>query len=118
MSLVRLIRKSTGGLISCRVVFVCVAILSILFARSAPPGFPHLSPPGFRHTLISLGFDSHSDSDHRQCFDREDSQGAISPSSTPTAPPPILSRHPSPASEPLLEIVTDGLHYDRPPPLG
>jgi hypothetical protein len=118
MSLVRFIRKSTGGLISCRVVFVCVAILSILLARSALPSFPHLSPPGFRHTLISLGFDSHADSDHRQCFDREDSQGAISPSSTPTAPPPILSRHPSPASEPLLEIVTDGLHYDRPPPLG
>jgi hypothetical protein len=118
MSLVRLIRKGIGGLISCRAAFVCVAILSILLARRAPPSFPHLSPPGFRHTSISLGVDSHSDSDHRQCFDREDSQGAISPSSTPIAPPPVFSPHSLPVAESLLEIVTDGLHYDRPPPLG
>jgi hypothetical protein len=41
VSLVRLIRKSAGCLISCRTAFVCVAVLSILLARSAPPSFPN-----------------------------------------------------------------------------
>jgi hypothetical protein len=114
MLLVRPIRKSTGSLVSCRAAFICVAALSILLARSAPANFPHIFPPSFSHTSFSLAFNS--DSDHRQCFDREDSQGVASPSTAPTAPPPVFSPRPMPTSEPLLEIVTDGLHYNRPPP--
>ena len=117
MLLVRRLRKSTGGLVSYRVAFICVTALGILLARSARLSFPHISPPGFRHTSLSLAFHSHSGSDRRQCFDREDSPGITSLPATLLVPPPVFSPRPTPTSEPLSEIVTDGLHYNRPPPV-
>jgi hypothetical protein len=117
MSLIRPIRKGIGGLVSYRTVVMCVAALSILLARSAPPSFPHISSPSFQLTSLSLAFDTHSTSDHRRCFDREDPQGVTSASTTPSTPPLVFFPPPAPTSDPLLEFVTDGLHYNRPPPI-
>lgn len=117
MLLVRRLRKSTSGLVSYRITFICVTALGILLARSAPLNFPHVSPPSLRHTSLCVAFHSHSSSDRRQCFDREDSPGTTSLPATLIAPPPVFSPRPTPRSEPLSEIVTDGLHYNRPPPV-
>jgi hypothetical protein len=117
MSLIRPTRKGISGLVSYRAVVMCVAALSIFLARSAPPSFPRISPPSFRLTSLSLAFGSHSTSDHRRCFDREDPQGVTSASTSPSTPPPVFFPPPAPTSDPLLEFVTDGLHYNRPPPV-
>ena len=109
MALVRRIRKSIRGLVSRRGAIMCAAVLSILLARSAPPGLPHIS--------LRLAVNSHADHDHRQCFDHEDSQCGTSPSATLTIPPPVVSPHPARTFEPFVEIVTDGWHYNRPPPI-
>jgi hypothetical protein len=109
MSLVRPIRKSSRGLVSYRVLIMCVAALSLLLARSAPPSLPHIS--------LSLAVNSQADHDHRQCFDHEDSQWATSPRTSLTTPPPVVSPHPTPTAEPFVEIVTGGWHYNRPPPI-
>jgi len=109
MSLVLPIRKSRYGLISYRVAIMCVAALSFLLARNAPPSFPH--------TSISLTISSHADHDPKPCFDHDDSQWALPPSAALGAPPPVMSAHLTPTVEPFVEIVTDGLHYNRPPPI-
>lgn len=109
MSLVGPIRKRCRSLVSYRAGIMCVATLTILLARSAPPSFPNIS--------LSLDVTSHADHDHRQCFDHEDPQWAISPSASLTIPPPVVSAHPAPTDKPLVEVVTDGLHYNRPPPI-
>jgi hypothetical protein len=109
MSLVRPIRKSSRGLVSYRVLIMCVAALSLLLARSAPPSLPHIS--------LSLAVNSQADHDHRQCFDHEDSQWATSPRTSLTTPPPVVSPHPTASVEPSVAIVTDGWHYNRPPPI-
>jgi len=109
MALVRRIRKSLRALVSRRGAIMCAAGLSILLARSAPPSFPHIS--------LRLAVNSHADHDHRQCFDHEDSQWGTSPSATLTIPPTVVSPHPTRTFEPFVEIVTDGWHYNRPPPI-
>jgi hypothetical protein len=109
MSLVRPIRKSSCGLISYRVLIMCIAALSLLSVRMAPPSLPHIS--------TGLAVNSPADHDHRLCFDHEDSQWATTPSIAVNAPPPVVSRHPTPSVEPSLEIVKEGWHYNRPPPI-
>ena len=109
MSLARPIRKSSRGLVSYRVLVVCIAALSLLSVRIAPPSLPH----------ISTGFavNSPADHDHRLCFDHEDSQWATSLSILLTTPPPVVSPHPTHGVEPSFEIVKEGWHYNRPPPI-
>ena len=108
MSLVRPTRKRSHGLVLHRVVIVCVAALSILLARSASSSFQHIP--------LSLTVSSHADHDHRQCFDHEDSQWATA-ASTLLSTPPLASVQLTRTAEPFVEIVTDGLHYNRPPPI-
>lgn len=117
MSLGRPVRKSTCGLVSYRAAIMCVAILIVLVARIAPPGFPDTPPPSFRNTSLSLAFGSHADLAHRQCFDREDSPWVTSPSIYADWSTPVFSPHPTHTPELFVEIVTDGWHYNRPPPI-
>lgn len=108
MFFVRDIGKSSHGLVLNRAVIMCVAAVGILLARTTPPSFPHLK----------LTVNSQADHGHRQCFDHEDSQWVGPPPSTAQAtPPPVVSSHLTYASEPFVEIATEGLHYNRPPPL-
>ena len=109
MSLIRPIRKSSRGLVSYRVLIMCVAALSLLLARSAPPSLPHIS--------LSLAVNSQADHDHRQCFDHEGFQWETSLTATLIAPPPVASHHLISTVAPSAEIVMDGWHYNRPPPI-
>jgi len=108
MSLVRPLRKSICGLVSYRAAMMCVAALSVLFARSAPPNLPHIYLDSAVHSL--------TDHDHRQCFDHEGFQWGTSPSATLLTPPPVESLRLIPPPAPVVEIVRDGWHYNRPPP--
>ena len=109
MSLVRPIWKSSRGLVSYRVLIMCIAALSLLSVRIAPPSLPHIS--------TGLAVYSPADHDHRLCFDHEDSPCATTPSAALNTPPPVVSLHPILSDEPSVAIVTDGWHYNRPPPL-
>jgi hypothetical protein len=109
MSLVRPTRKSSRGLVSYCVLIMCVAALSLLSVRIAPPALPHIA--------TGLTVYSPADHDHRLCFDHEDSQWATTPSFALNAPLPPVSLHPTHSVEPSFEIVKDGWHYNRPPPI-
>ena len=109
MSLVRPIRKSSRGLVSFRVL-MCVAALSLLLVRIVPPSLPNIS--------TGLAVNSQADHGHRPCFDHEDSQWATTATFALNTPPPVVSLHPIPSDEPSVAIVTDGWHYNRPPPIG
>ncbi|MFZ0279775.1 MAG: hypothetical protein WAL60_22980 [Candidatus Sulfotelmatobacter sp.] len=107
MSLVRLFRKGSRGLITYRAAVMCVATLGIFCGRVTPPSF----------VPASVSVSTHTDHDRRHYFDHEDSQWAAAPSAALNAPPPVASSEPVRASEFLLELVTDGWHYNRPPPI-
>lgn len=109
MSLVRPFRKSSRGLVSYRVLIMCIAALSLLSVRIAPPNLPHIS--------AGLAVNSPADHDHRLCFDHEDSQCATCPSALLTTPPPVVALHLTSSIEPSFEIVKEGWHYNRPPPI-
>jgi hypothetical protein len=109
MSLVRPIRKSSRGLVSCRVLIMCVAALSLLSVRIAPPSLPHIS--------TGLAVNAQAAHDHRLCFDHEDSQWATTPRIALNTPPRVVSPHPTHGVEPSFEIVKEGWHYNRPPPI-
>jgi hypothetical protein len=109
MSLVRPIRKSSRGLVSYRVLIMCIAALSLLSVRIAPPSLPHIS--------TGLAVNSQADHNHRLSFDHEDSQWAICPSALLTIPPPVVALHLTSSVEPSFEIVKEGWHYNRPPPI-
>ncbi|MGA7908932.1 MAG: hypothetical protein WCA16_16095 [Candidatus Sulfotelmatobacter sp.] len=108
MPLVLSTRKSFCGLLSCRAAIMCVGALGILLARAAPVGF---SP-----SSLCLTVSSHAAHD-RQCFDHEDAQWVVSPSAPPSAPPPVVSLQPVHAADPFVTFDTNGLHYNRPPPI-
>jgi hypothetical protein len=108
MSLVRPIRKSSRGLVSFRVL-MCVAALSLLLVRIAPPSLPNIS--------TGLAVNSQADHGHRPCFDHEDPQWATTPSIELNTPLPVVSPRPIASVEPSVAIVTDGWHYNRPPPI-
>jgi hypothetical protein len=109
MSLVRPIRKSSRALVSHRVLIMCVAALSLLSVRIAPPSLPHIS--------TGLTVNSPADHYHRLCFDHEDSQWATCPSTLLTAPQRVVSPHLTPSVESSFETVKEGWHYNRPPPI-
>jgi hypothetical protein len=109
MSLLRPNWKSSRGLVSYRVLIMCIAALSLLSVRIAPPSLPHVSTGLAVNSLVEHG--------HRLCFDHEDSQWATTPSVALNAPPPVVSPHPTDSVEPSFEIVKEGWHYNRPPPI-
>lgn len=109
MSLVRPFRKSIGGVVSYRAAIMCVAALSVLLARGAPPSLPHFYPGSIVHSLAEHG--------HRQCFDNEAFQWGTSPGATLTTPPPVVSPHLIATASPAVGIVGDGWHFNRPPPI-
>jgi len=116
MWLVRRFRKSTGGLDLARAAFVCVAALSVLLARSTPQSFPRFSSPSSSHTSITRALNSQNDPSHRQSFDREDSQWATFETRKLSDPSPVFSPHATSSLELFVGLVTDGFHYNRPPP--
>ena len=103
------ISKSVFGPVSFRAVIMCVAALGMLWVRSVPVALPHSSRSIAFHSSVNHG--------HRQCFDHEDSQWASPPASPRTAPPPAVSSRATYAAGVLVEFVTDGWHYNRPPPI-
>ena len=109
MWLVRPIRKSSRGVVSYRVLIMCVAALSLLSVRIAPPSLPHIS--------TGLAVNSPADHDHRLSFDHEDSQWATTPSTALNTPPSVVSHRLTRTAEAFVENVTDCLHYNRPPPI-
>jgi len=109
MSLVRPIRKSSRGFISNRAAVMCVAALSVILGRSAPPSLPHI--------YLDSTVTSHANHDHRLCFDHQDSQWETSPISTLLTRPPVVSPRLIPRAAVFDEVVTDGWHYNRAPPI-
>jgi hypothetical protein len=109
MSLVRPIRKGSRGLVSYRVLIMCIAALSLLSVRIAPPALPHIS--------TGLAVNSPANHDHRLCFDHEDSQWATCPSVLLVTPPPAVALHLTQSVKPSFEIMKEGWHYNRPPPI-
>ncbi len=109
MAPLRRTSKSMCGLIPFRAVIMCVAALSMLWARSVPTDFPHSSH--------SLAVHAAGDHDHRPCFDHEDSQLASAPSAPRTAPPPTASSTVTYALSTFVDLVNGGWHYNRPPPI-
>jgi hypothetical protein len=107
MSFLRLFRKGSGGLISYRTAVMCVATFGIFCGSVTPPNFSH----------ASVNVSTRADHDRRHCFDHEDSRWAAAPSRALNAPPPVVSSEPVCTSEFLLDLVTDGWHYNRPPPI-
>jgi hypothetical protein len=108
MSFVRVMRKSSSGFLSYRAAIICVAALGIFWGRVAPPAF----------SQASVNVSTHADHDRQHCFSHEDSQWVVTPSATPNARPPFVSSRLVRPSQSLVELVTDGWHYNRPPPIG
>jgi hypothetical protein len=100
---------SLCSLITYRAAIMCVAALSMLWARSAPTHFAYSSH--------SLTFQTAADHDHRQCFDHEDSQLASAPSGPQIFSPPAVSSRAIYAAASFVEFENDGWHYNRPPPI-
>lgn len=109
MSPSRPIQNTIRNSISYRAAIMCIAALSVLWARNAAVSVS-LSP-------ISSAFHAPSDHDHRLCFDHEDPQWLTAPNTALAEPSLIVSSQPSRNAEPPIEFVTDGWHYNRPPPL-
>jgi hypothetical protein len=104
------IRKNIRGLISCRAGIMCLAALSLLWARNIPPTI------GF--TSSCAAFQSLADHDHRPCFDHEDPQWPAAMSAALATPWLTVSSRSSHPVETPVGFVTDGWHYNRPPPIG
>jgi hypothetical protein len=107
MSLLRPIWNSSRGLVFCRVLIMCIAVLSLLSVRIAPPSLPQIS--------TGLTVNLPADHDHRPCFDHEDSRWQTTPIFALNAPLPAVSPHPTDGVEPAFEIAIAGWHYNRPP---
>jgi len=107
LSLSRRIRKVTHSSISYRAAVLCLAALSVSWARYVPPSVSYSSPNSAFHTIW--------DHDRHLCFDHEDPQWPTAPSTALSTLSPIVSSQPIRNAEPPVEFMTDG-HYDRPPP--
>jgi hypothetical protein len=110
MALIRLLWKRNFGKLSHRAVIVCTALLGFLLVRAAPLSLQRLTHGSVSHSL--------STHDHKQFFDHDDFQWLSPPRGTLTAPTQVASSHLPVAAPPHVDIVTDGWHYNRPPPLG
>jgi hypothetical protein len=108
MSLVRPLRDCKRGLSSYRAAIMCIAALSVVLARSAPPSLPHI--------YLGSAVDCQADHDHRQCFDHKDSEWGSFPSATLTISPSAVSPHWNSTGPATVEMMTEGWHYNRPPP--
>ncbi len=107
MSLVPRIQKTNHGLTLRRTVIICAFALAALLARYSPP---YLSSTSARTAVRSHG------NPDRQFFDHEDAQW-VAPVVVVRAAPMRSAVPELRSQEPLVEIVTNGLHYDRPPPI-
>lgn len=108
MLLIRPPRKSICGLFSYRAAVMCLAALGILLAHGALASVSHSS------LKVSVGLRvAH---DQRQCFDHEDAQWLASSSATLSTGLSVVQLQPVRIAQPFVEIVTDGMHYNRPPP--
>lgn len=107
MSFRRSLHKSNCELAAA---IMCVVALCGLLARYVPPSFAG--------TAAGCTVGARSNPAHGQCFDHEDSAWGAPPSAALTAPFPVASPHLARSSELLGESVTDGWHYNRPPPIG
>jgi hypothetical protein len=54
---------------------------------------------------------------HGQCFDHEDSQWVSPPAATVVIPSSTTSPQLAPIADPFVKDMTDGSHYNRPPPI-
>jgi len=88
---------------------MCVAALCALLARYAPPSFAS--------TSARFAVNSCANRVHRQCFDHEDSAWVSPPSATLAAPFPVVAPDLTCRTDPSVENVMDGWHYNRPPPI-
>ena len=109
MSLVRATRKIIGSSGAIRVLILCFAVAGLLCARSVPPTIPH--------ALCHSNVVSQADHGHKQYFDQEGLQWANRPNTPLAVPPVVVSFQACAPSETFVETVTNGLHYNRPPPL-
>jgi len=91
------------------VLILCVAVVGLLFVRGVPEKIPHA--PGHSNVVAP------TDHGYKQYFDHEDSQWATRPSSPSAMPPVVAAFRPVAAAEPFVETVSNGLPYNRPPPL-
>lgn len=103
------LRKSNRGSHYYRAAVMCVAALSLLLARSAPPSLPH--------TFADSAVISGADDTHRFLFDQENFQWGTFASFAQSTPPPVAAPHRVMSAEPSLEVSTKGWHYNRPPPI-
>ena len=88
---------------------MCVAALGVLLVRGVPPRLPQID--------LETSVHSFPDHEHRLLFDHQDFQwGAFSTATQPT-PPPAASPHLIAAVASSFEIVRDGWHFNRPPPV-
>ena len=108
MSRARDFSRGSKGLTLCRAAILCVTALGLVLSRSVPPSFSITSTHANVKAPAGHG--------HRLCFDYENSQWMVRASVILTTPPPSRSPHLTDTSEPLVDMVTDGLHYNRPPP--
>jgi hypothetical protein len=107
MPLLRFSWKSRREFVSFRAVVMCIATLGLL-ARCAPPDVQQV----FHGSVVN----SQADHGHKPCFDHEDYQWLSSPSAHLIAPAAVESPQPVLAATLNIESVTDGWHYNRPPP--
>jgi|GEM_PF-2424635 hypothetical protein len=110
MSFARATRERTSRLQAVRALVLCAAVLALVFARSFalhPSDLP-------RRASVS----AQANHGQRPLFDHEDGRWMARPSVQPVTPPPVVARCRVAPSQTIVEPVTDGLHYNRPPPLG
>jgi hypothetical protein len=109
MSLVRLLWKSRWGLAWC-----CLAIISAVYLSLCVwHGVPHRV-----HASGGLAVRSLPSHYYRQCFERDDFQWSKFSCVTLVVPPPAESVHVLLSAASYIETMTDGWHYNRPPPVG
>src|SRR5579863_5640623 len=92
---------------SCPCVVIVIVAFCGLMARYVPPTFAgSTARPAFQ---VQAG------SDHRPYFDSEDLQWPASPTAVVLNPLPKSAASPLPEVERLIEITTNGWHFNRPP---
>ena len=106
--LIRHWRNGIGWVISYRAA-LCIALFTVLYARTAPPGFPHITS-----SPTTVHCDGHHD--QRPCFDHDGLYWCVAIEAFPTALPVALSPL-LPTSEQVVLSHINGSHYTRPPPL-
>jgi hypothetical protein len=110
MSMIRHLSKSRREFVSYRTAIVFAATLGLLLARCVPPSHQELTSAVVASSIAAQN--------HNQCFDHDDFQWLTPPAATLTAPVTVASSHAVIANGPRVDVVADGWHYNRPPPVG